>query len=167
VENTQVTLTAVPTGGSTFAGWSGACGSRGTNATCTISVTQATSVGASFTAPAPPPNLSGFWSGSDAGINIHYHITLAQSGATLSLPSCVTGDCRLTSLTSTGAGWLGSAYKDIVSLTGTASSTAVTFTMNLGDRTVKFEGALVSPTRMSGQVSSATMPAQSLTLDRQ
>jgi hypothetical protein len=56
---------------------------------------------------------------------------------------------------------------DIASLTGTVSATSVTFTMNLGDRTVKFDGALSSPTRMVGQVSGPTMPLQSLTLDRQ
>ena len=168
-QGTQFTLTAAATGGSTFAGWSGGC--SGTAATCTITVSQATTVRASFTAPPPPPppppSLAGFWSGSDADINVHYHITLAQSDATLSLPSCVTGDCRLTALTSTGSGWLGANYKDMVSLTGTASAASVTFTMNLGDRTVKFEGALASPTRMVGQVSGPTMAPQSLTLERQ
>jgi hypothetical protein len=129
-------------------------------------MTQARTVSASFTEP-PPPNLAGFWSGSDAGVNIHYHMTLAQSGATLSLPTCVSGDCRLTALTSTGSGWLGASYKNIVSLTGTASAASITFTMNLGDRTVKFEGALASPTKMVGQVSGPTMSTQSLTLDRQ
>jgi hypothetical protein len=163
-QGTQFTLTATATGGSSFAGWSGGC--SGTAATCTITVSQATTIRASFTAP-PPPNLAGFWSGSDAGINVHYHITLAQSGATLSLPSCVTGDCRLTALTSTGSGWLGASYRDIASLTGTASTTSVTFTMNLGDRTVTFDGALTSPTQMVGQVSSPTMAPQSLTLGRQ
>ena len=168
VQGTQLPLTSTATGGSTFAGWAGAC--SGTAATCTITVSQATTVGASFTAPPPPPpppNLAGFWSGSDAGTNIHYHITLAQSGATLSLPSCVAGDCRLISLSSTGAGWLGASYLDIASLTGTVSSGSVTFTMNLGDRTVTFEGALTSPTQMVGQVSGPTMPAQSLTLVKQ
>jgi hypothetical protein len=79
-------------------------------------VSQATTISASFTAPPPPPpqpNLAGFWSGGDAGGHIHYHITLAQSGATLSLlPSCVAGDCRLTALSSTGSGWLGASYLD-------------------------------------------------------
>jgi hypothetical protein len=79
----------------------------------------------------------------------------------------VTGDCRLTALTSTGQGWLGAAFKNIASLTGTASTTSVTFTMNLGDRTVKFEGALTTPTKMVGQVSGPTMAPQSLTLERQ
>jgi hypothetical protein len=165
VKGTQVTLTSTATSGSTFAGWSGAC--SGATGTCSFAVNAPTSVGASFTAP-PPPNLAGFWSGSDAGVNIHYHITLAQSGATLSLASCVPGDCRLTALSSTGSGWLGGAsFLDMASLAGTASAASVTFTMNLGDRTVKFEGALTTPTRMVGQVSGPSMPVQSLTIDRQ
>jgi hypothetical protein len=166
VKGTGLTLTSTVTGGSTFAGWSGACSGAGAAATCSIVVNAATSVGASFTAP-PPPNVAGFWSGSDAGVNIHYHVTLAQSGAALSLPACVPGDCRLTALTSTGSGWLGGSYADIVSLTGSASATSVSFIMNLGDRTVKFEGALTTPTRMVGQVSGPMMPTQSLTIDRQ
>ena len=44
---TSVTLTAVANSGSTFAGWTGAC--SGTSATCTVSVSQALSVGATFT----------------------------------------------------------------------------------------------------------------------
>jgi len=166
VKGTQLTLTAAASGGSTFAGWTGACSQAGTATTCTITVNQASTVSANFTAP-PPPNLAGFWSGSDAGINIHYHITFAQSGATLSLATCVPGDCRLTALTSAGSGWLGASYVDIVSLTGTASASSITFTMNLGNRTVKFDGALTSPTTMVGQVSGPTMPAQSLTLVKQ
>ena len=167
VQGTQLQLTSAATGGSTFAGWAGACSQAGTAANCTITVTQATTVGASFTAPPPPPSLAGFWSGWDAGGHVHYHVTFAQSGATLSLiPSCVPGDCRLTALSSTGSGWLGAGYRDIATLTGTASATSITFTMNLGDRTVKFDGALTSPTQLVGQVSGPTMPPQSVTLDK-
>ena len=43
---TNVTLSATPASGSTFAGWSGAC--SGTAATCTVSMTQARSVTATF-----------------------------------------------------------------------------------------------------------------------
>jgi len=43
---TSVTLTASPATGSTFAGWSGAC--SGTSSTCTVSMTAARSVSASF-----------------------------------------------------------------------------------------------------------------------
>jgi aryl-phospho-beta-D-glucosidase BglC (GH1 family) len=43
---TSVTLTAAPASGSTFAGWGGAC--AGTATTCTVSMTQARSVTATF-----------------------------------------------------------------------------------------------------------------------
>jgi endoglucanase len=46
--DTIVTLTATPDGGSTFAGWSGAC--TGTAATCTVTMSAARSVTATFTA---------------------------------------------------------------------------------------------------------------------
>jgi hypothetical protein len=164
VQGTQLTLTAAATGGSSFTGWGQAC--TGTSVTCTITVTQAATVAATFAAP-PPPNLAGFWSGTDAGTNIHYHITLGQSGANLSLGSCAPGDCRLISLSPTGEGWLGASYLDIASLSGGVSGTAVSFTMDLGGKTVTFVGALTSPTSMVGQVSGTTMPAQSLSLDKQ
>jgi YVTN family beta-propeller protein len=50
-----VTLTAAPVAGSTFAGWSGACAAAATNPTCTVAMTAAQSVGASFVPPPPPP----------------------------------------------------------------------------------------------------------------
>jgi len=48
--NTQVTLTATPATGTTFGGWFGAC--AGTATTCTVTLNQATSVNATFSAPA-------------------------------------------------------------------------------------------------------------------
>jgi List-Bact-rpt repeat protein len=54
----QVTLTATPSGGSTFAGWSGACSGAGT---CTVVMDQARSATATFTAP--PQNLGVIISG--------------------------------------------------------------------------------------------------------
>jgi DNA-binding beta-propeller fold protein YncE len=48
-EGTVVTLTATPTGGSTFAGWSGA-GCNGTG-TCEVTMSEAKEVTATFTAP--------------------------------------------------------------------------------------------------------------------
>jgi RHS repeat-associated protein/uncharacterized repeat protein (TIGR02543 family) len=48
--NTQVTLTASPASGSTFGGWSGAC--IGTATACTVTLDQARSVNATFSAPA-------------------------------------------------------------------------------------------------------------------
>jgi RHS repeat-associated protein/uncharacterized repeat protein (TIGR02543 family) len=48
--NTQVTLTASPASGSTFGGWSGAC--TGSALACTVTLDQARSVNATFSAPA-------------------------------------------------------------------------------------------------------------------
>lgn len=48
---TSVSLTPAPSGGSTFAGWSGACSGAGG---CTVSMTQARSVTATFNAPVSP-----------------------------------------------------------------------------------------------------------------
>ena len=49
---TTVTLAALPSGGSTFGGWSGAC--SGTSSPCTVTMTQARSVFATFNAPVAP-----------------------------------------------------------------------------------------------------------------
>lgn len=48
---TQVTLQAEPRGGSTFAGWGGACASWGTSTTCELTMNADQSVTASFDAP--------------------------------------------------------------------------------------------------------------------
>src|SRR5580704_17289487 len=48
---TQVVLTATPTAGSTFAGWSGAC--TNTTGTCTVTMSAAEAVTATFNAAAP------------------------------------------------------------------------------------------------------------------
>lgn len=50
-----VTLTANPVAGSAFAGWSGACAAATIARTCTLAMSSAQSVGASFVAPPPPP----------------------------------------------------------------------------------------------------------------
>ena len=67
--NTQVQLTAAPTGGATFGGWGGACSASGTNTSCTVTMSVARTVSASFNAPPPPPQgltvtLSGTGTGS-------------------------------------------------------------------------------------------------------
>ena len=49
---TSVALTATPTGSDVFSGWSGACSGTGS---CTVSMTEARSVSATFAPPATPP----------------------------------------------------------------------------------------------------------------
>ena len=53
---TSVTLTASASGSSVFVGWGGACSSFGVNASCTVLVTSALSVSASFVAPETNPS---------------------------------------------------------------------------------------------------------------
>ncbi len=52
-DNGQVTLSAAPDAGWSFAGWSGACSGTGA---CSVSLSSDVSVGASFTATPPPPD---------------------------------------------------------------------------------------------------------------
>ena len=56
--NTQVTLTATPTAGSTFAGWSGG-GCSGTATSCTVALSADKTVTAAFTTPPPPTGGTG------------------------------------------------------------------------------------------------------------
>jgi hypothetical protein len=51
----QISFQEVPTNGSTFTGWGGACADQGTNPVCLVDVNVATNVVANFAAPAPPP----------------------------------------------------------------------------------------------------------------
>ena len=56
-QNTSMTLTADPQGGSTFGGWEGdAC--TGSQPTCTLALTQARTVTARFTAPRTARDLA-------------------------------------------------------------------------------------------------------------
>ena len=115
---TPVTLTALPASNSTFAGWSGAC--SGT-ATCTVSMTQARSVTATFNASATfaltvskAGTGSGTVTSSPAGINC---------GTTCSANFGGNASVALSATPATGstfAGWSGAC-------TGTGSCTV---TMN-------------------------------------
>ena len=84
---TQVQLTAMPQGGSTFTGWSGAC--SGTGQTCKAVMTQARSVRASFSGAGTPSfvlNVTGGGDGSgtvasQAGLTPAIACTIASGGA--------------------------------------------------------------------------------------
>ncbi len=117
---TSVTLTATPTSGYTFSAWGGAC--SGTASTCTVDMTAAKSVSASFAASVVNYTLSV----TDAGTG-HGTVTSSVGGI-----SCTTGTCTASvasgttvTLTATPGtdygftGWSGAC-------TGTATTCTVT-----------------------------------------
>jgi uncharacterized repeat protein (TIGR02543 family) len=73
-KDTGVTLTASPTAGHIFTGWSGDC--SGTGATCTVAMTSERSVQAKF----HTPNYGGLWWKSPAGSESGWGINLAHQG---------------------------------------------------------------------------------------
>ena len=135
-DGTDVTLMADPDPGSTFAGWGGAC--SGTATECTVDMTQARSVTATFnTAPAPPPptthTLTVAKSGTGAGT-----VTSSPSGISCG-SDCSQGytvgtDVTLTASAASGStfsGWTGACSGTspcVVSMDGARSVTA-TFTV--------------------------------------
>ena len=111
-DGTSVTLTATPTGGSTFSGWTG-CDSNPTPTTCVVSMTAAKNVTAQFDAGAVP-NLvvtkshTGDFSQGDVGDT--YTLTVTNSGlvATDGVKVATVVDTLPTGLTATaisGSGW--------------------------------------------------------------
>lgn len=111
---TVVTLTPTPSGGSSFAGWSGACTGTGT---CTVTMSSALAVTATFQQPLfslsvqRGGNPAGLVTSSPGGINCGSTCTASYSGG-----STVT-------LTATGA--------PVGSWTGCDSFTATTCTVNV------------------------------------
>jgi len=128
---TVVTLTATPTGGSIFAGWSGSCGGTGT---CVVTMTVARSVTATFTTSAPSnPLLSILLGGTGSGSVTSTPLGLACPDACAQdFPSGTVVTLQATpSSGSTFSGWSGGGCTGTGAcvLTLTASTTvAATFT---------------------------------------
>lgn len=104
--NTSVTLTATPSTGSVFAGWSGAC--TGSNTTCSVSMTSAQSVGASFSLE-PVLSVSvtgnGKVTSNPAGIDCGSACTQAYApGTSVTLTAAANADSVLSSWTGACSG---------------------------------------------------------------
>ena len=156
---TSVTLTARPTGGSTFAGFTGA-GCSGTGPTCTVTMDSARSVIARFDAPV---ELTVTTSGAGAGrvTSAPQGISCARTAGTTS-GTCTASYSAGTSVTLTAqpdtgtsvfTGWggvcahAGTSPTCVVSLTSAQSATA-----SFGSRTAVWTGTLNSTatTRFGG-----------------
>jgi phospholipase C len=125
---TSVTLTAAPSTGSTFAGWSGAC--SGTS-TCAVTLTAATSVTATFNVPTSQLTVqdagtgTGTVTSSPSGINC---------GTTCSANIATGTSVTLTETAGTGstfAGWSGGCSGTSACVVALAANTSVTATFNL------------------------------------
>jgi phospholipase C len=134
---TSVTLTATPSSGSTFAGWSGAC--TGT-ATCTVTVSANTSVTATFNVAVvtytltvmPAGNGSGTVTSTPTGINCGTTCTASFNSGTMVTLTATPG------ANSTFTGWSGACsgtgacsvvMNADTSVTATYTATAFTLTV--------------------------------------
>jgi hypothetical protein len=134
-----VTLVAVPAGGATFGGWTGACAASQA-ATCTLTATSGISVGVAFT-PSPPQltlGASAGGSGSGRVTSVPAGIDCVFAGASVTgacaAPFPSGGSVTLTAVPNAGstfAGWggacVGSSPVCTVSV-ATAQGVAATFT---------------------------------------
>jgi uncharacterized repeat protein (TIGR02543 family) len=128
----SVTLTAAAASGSTFAGWTGAC--TNTTGTCTVSMTQARSVTATFNSQATTFALNvtknGTGSGTVAGGPINCGATCSANIASASPATQVTLTATPAS-GSTFAGWSGACTNVTGTCTVTMSAArSVTATFN-------------------------------------
>jgi len=141
--NTVVTLTAVPSANSDFAGWTGACSGAGTS--CTVTLAAATSVTAKFELVTYPLTVEIVSEGAGTG-----------SVSTSAGDNCLSGTCTysyprgsVSGLTATAAsgslflGWTGAC-------TGNPSTCSVTMT---GPREVRARFGPVPPNTRSLSVS--------------
>ena len=106
--NAFVTLTAVPSTGSTFTGWSGGC--AGTATTCTVSMTAARSVTATFAQSAPTAYLLSVTKTGTGSGSVTSSPTGVTCGSTCSASFSSGASVTLTAVPSTGStftGWSG------------------------------------------------------------
>ena len=133
------------------------------------------------TAPAPPAfdisgstGFLGWWGATTAGsVGIHFHVVFDQNGSTLtrSPSNCDTGGkdaCITLAQNAAGRNAIGDdspphAWVLVPSAGGTLSGNQISFTMtNANGRTFTFNGTVISPYRMTGTISGATLPAEQL-----
>lgn len=126
---TQVTLTASPASGSVFAGWSGACSGTGS---CTVTITAATSVIATFNTATPSYPLTVTKNGTGSG-TVTSNPTGINCGSDCS--ESYTSGTRVTLTASPSNGSVFAGWSSPCSGTGTctvtvSAATSVTATFN-------------------------------------
>ncbi|WP_411727838.1 InlB B-repeat-containing protein [Methyloglobulus sp.] len=114
--NTDITLTATPTAGSSFDGWTGAC--AGTTSTCTITMSQAQTAAANFTIIPLALTISTSGTGTGTITSTPAGIDCGASCTANFNPNTTVTLTVSPSVGSTFGGWTGAC-------TGTASTCAV------------------------------------------
>ena len=121
-------------------------------------------------------SATGFWSGDIGCKELHIHVTMNQSGNSLTLrPNCDPGLCRVTANSSLGRTYNGgNLFADVVSLTGTINGANVTFTFTTEfGQSFTFTGSFAqtggqSPNPwLNGFITGATLPTQGLIWEKQ
>jgi hypothetical protein len=170
-----VTLTATPTAGSTFTGWSGG-GCSGTG-TCVVTVTAATSVTANFDVVGAtlPPTISKAFAPTSVTVGgastLSFTITnpnnassltgvgftdTLPAGVVVSTPNALTGTCGGGTITATAAS--GSVSLSGATLASSASCTfSVSVTANTAGTKNNVTGAVTSAEGGPGNTASATL----------
>lgn len=145
--NATVTLVATPQTGSSFAGWTGACG--GTATTCTVALTASRSVSASFTG-GNALSVSATGPGTVTGGGI----SCGSRGATCTASEIANATVVLTATPDAGAsfsGWGGACSGSSVTCTVTMSSAeSVSASFSNGPSSPQLSVAVSGPGRVTG-----------------
>ena len=121
LDGTMLTLTAAPTAGNTFSGWSGAC--AGTSLTCTVTIKADTAVTAAFSASTGGGGSTATSYKISVSTNGKGTVTTNPTGSSFPQGSSVT----LTATPAVGSPWVGWSG----ACSGTATTCTVTVNSNL------------------------------------
>ena len=166
VAGTNVTLIATPNGGSTFAGWSGACSGTGS---CTVTMSAARSVTATFNPPAFTLDVSTAGTGGGAVTSSPAGITCPSACSTSYTQGTAVTLTAAPNATSTFAGWGGGgactgtgtcAVTMSAAQSVTATFNTITFPLTVTFTTNTGTGAVTSsPAGINCQKGTACPPA--------
>lgn len=130
VEGAVVTLTATPTGISSFGGWTGDCSAAGNSTTCTVTMSQARNVTARFNAPVTV-TLSGLGAGTGSVVSTPGGISCQLAGSGL-LGQCSANFPEGTQLTLTANATGSSTFQGWTGPCASSTGLTCTFTVTPG-----------------------------------
>lgn len=157
----------------------------GTSYTITVTTAASDVAGNGLSAPytvafSTIKNVGGqpYFQGTDAGGQIHFHITFSQTGNAITLgPSCPPlpqAWCEIFPLSQAGTDAIGPPSPNqnggslITAVSGTLTDPGITFTLTIANgRTFTFTGTAADSNTMTGTISGATLPAVGISFSRE